>query len=96
MNAAVADLKAHLSAYLKKVKAGREVVITERGKPVARLVPIQPGAVPRDRLEQELVEKGVLRRGRVGALRVLLEPPAGDEPISGVLDALLAERAEGR
>lgn len=38
--ATVADAKAHLSALLADVEAGRGgVVITRRGKPVARLVP---------------------------------------------------------
>jgi len=38
--AAVSKLKAYLSDYLNQVKAGTEVLITDRGKPVARLVPI--------------------------------------------------------
>jgi prevent-host-death family protein len=37
---AVSNLKAPLSEYLGQVKAGNEVLITDRGKPVARLVPI--------------------------------------------------------
>jgi prevent-host-death family protein len=36
--ASVADLKAHLSAYLKAVEQG-PVVITRNGKPVAVLIP---------------------------------------------------------
>ena len=38
--AAVSELKSLLSKYLSKVKAGEEVMITDRGKPVAKLVPI--------------------------------------------------------
>ncbi|MBI2467866.1 MAG: type II toxin-antitoxin system prevent-host-death family antitoxin, partial [Candidatus Rokubacteria bacterium] len=34
----MAELKAHLSRYLDQVKSGQEVVITERGRPVAKLV----------------------------------------------------------
>jgi len=37
--ATVADAKSHLSALLADVEAGQGVVITRRGKPVARLVP---------------------------------------------------------
>ena len=37
--ATVADAKSHLSALLAEVEAGQGVVITRRGKPVARLVP---------------------------------------------------------
>ena len=32
-----------LTSLLDDVQKGREVVITDRGRPVARLVPIQPG-----------------------------------------------------
>lgn len=35
----LADAKTHLSRLLDQVEAGEEVVITRRGKPVARLVP---------------------------------------------------------
>lgn len=38
--AGVRDLKARLSAYLRRVKTGGTVLITERGKPVARIVPV--------------------------------------------------------
>lgn len=33
------EAKTHLSALLDRVAAGEEIVITKRGKPVARLVP---------------------------------------------------------
>jgi prevent-host-death family protein len=35
--ASVSKLKASLNAYLQRVKAGEEVLVTERGRPVARL-----------------------------------------------------------
>lgn len=34
----LADAKAHLSAVLDDVEAGQQVVITRRGRPVARIV----------------------------------------------------------
>ncbi len=36
----VRELKSRLSQYLRQVKAGRTVVITERGKSVGRIVPV--------------------------------------------------------
>jgi prevent-host-death family protein len=39
-SAAVSTLKATLSACLAKVKAGEEVIVMERGKPIAKLVPL--------------------------------------------------------
>ena len=38
--AGVREARQNLSALLDEVRKGREVVITERGRPVARLVPL--------------------------------------------------------
>ena len=35
------ELKNHLSQYLRRVKAGETLVITDRGTPVGQIVPIQ-------------------------------------------------------
>lgn len=45
--ATIANTKSHLSALLAEVEAGGEVVITRRGKPVARLV-AEPRSTPFD------------------------------------------------
>ncbi len=37
--AGVAELKAHLSEYLRAARSGQEIVICDRDTPVARLVP---------------------------------------------------------
>ncbi|HET9702179.1 MAG TPA: type II toxin-antitoxin system prevent-host-death family antitoxin [Burkholderiales bacterium] len=36
----LADAKAHLSELVSKAEAGEETIITRRGQPVARLVPV--------------------------------------------------------
>ena len=41
--ASVADLKAHLSGYLRRVGKGEEVVVTSHDHPVAKLVPFHEG-----------------------------------------------------
>jgi antitoxin (DNA-binding transcriptional repressor) of toxin-antitoxin stability system len=38
----IAELKAHLSEHLRKVRAGRSVTILDRDTPIASLVPWQP------------------------------------------------------
>jgi prevent-host-death family protein len=35
----VRELKTHLSEYLRQVKAGQTILITEHGQPVGRIVP---------------------------------------------------------
>jgi prevent-host-death family protein len=39
--ASIAELKDKLSAYLREVEDGNEIEITNRGRPVARIVPIR-------------------------------------------------------
>lgn len=51
------ELKNRLSEYLRRVKAGETVVITERGKPVGQILPIQEDLVSR---LKKLVEAGVI------------------------------------
>lgn len=95
-SAGIADLKARLSSYLKLVKAGREVLITERGVPVAKIVPL---LVSEERLArlQRLAKEGKIILGRGKLDPSLLIPPKGDPSIgAGVLAALLEERREGR
>ena len=38
MNVGIRELKAHLSEYVRMAAAGDDVLVTDRGKPVARLV----------------------------------------------------------
>lgn len=40
-SAGVREVRQNLSALLEQVRRGREVVITDRGRPVARIVPPQ-------------------------------------------------------
>jgi len=38
----VRDLKTHLSRHLKRVRAGARLVVTERGRSIATINPIEP------------------------------------------------------
>jgi prevent-host-death family protein len=93
--ASLADVKARLSEYVRRVKAGHEIVLTDRGVPVARLTGLEVGerrATRRDRL----AGTGALRPGKGRVRRALQTPPDGDAGGAEVLAALLAERDEGR
>jgi prevent-host-death family protein len=49
----IRELKTQLSAYLRQVKAGGTVVITDRGKPIGRIVPLtEPIKTQLDSLQQ--------------------------------------------
>lgn len=88
----VVQLKARLSEYLRMVKAGNEVMITERGVPVARVVPLDETERKSTR-RARLSRAGLLKPGRGRLPKWFLSPPEGTR--SGVVDALLAERREG-
>jgi prevent-host-death family protein len=60
--ASVAKLKASLSEYLRQVKAGEEVLVTERGKPVAKLTPTDSSEVLPEYL-REIEKHGFVKRG---------------------------------
>jgi antitoxin (DNA-binding transcriptional repressor) of toxin-antitoxin stability system len=59
--AGVKDLKNRLSHYLSLVKEGEEVVVTERGKTVARIVREGPGSERILEALRPLVERGIVR-----------------------------------
>jgi prevent-host-death family protein len=40
MEVSVREMKNNLSKYLKRAQAGEEVIVTDRGRPVARLGPV--------------------------------------------------------
>ena len=90
--ASVVQLKARLSEYLRRVKAGSELVITERGLPIARVVPLDADTRRATR-EERLIRAGVLRPGRPGGVRKARVAPLKG-PHLGVLEALLANRDE--
>jgi prevent-host-death family protein len=49
----VRDLRAELRRWLEAAASGAEVVVTERGRPVARIVPIEPAEGALERLHRE-------------------------------------------
>jgi prevent-host-death family protein len=87
----VAQVKAKLSEYLREVKRGGEVVITERGVPVARLVPLDANERRATR-EERLIRAGILRPAQ-SPRKPLGMPKHGGG--AAILEALLAERNEG-
>lgn len=93
--ASVASLKARLSEYLDAVKAGEEIIVTDRNVPVARIAPIS-AAIRQDAHLKWLVRSGLARPG-TGKLPADFWTRRRPEDKGGhVLKALLDEREEGR
>ncbi len=90
----ISDLKARLSAHLQFVRGGEEVVVCDRNKPVARIVPILLETYTEG--EQRLIACGVLEpplKKRPALIR-WPEPPGNvsDE----VMEQVWREEREGR
>lgn len=56
----IADLKNNLSRYLNEVRSGAEVVVKDRNKPIARIVPLRAAEHGQAEL-MELVAEGSAR-----------------------------------
>jgi prevent-host-death family protein len=63
MEVGIRELKNSLSRYLKEVRRGQEIVVTDRGKVVARLVAAEPRAIER-LIAEGLVEPAPRRAKR--------------------------------
>jgi prevent-host-death family protein len=88
----VVELKAKLSEQLRQVKSGHELIVTERGIPVARMLPLDDGE-RRSTRRLRLTRSGALKPGRGKLPATLKRPPVGPEHDGkAVVDALLAER----
>ena len=84
------ELKTRLGTYLRLVRQGATIVVTDRGRPVAKLVPLPPEEDdPRARLS-ELVAAGFLSGGN-GRLEPL-EPVVYDGP--PLAEAIVEDRAD--
>ena len=57
MDVPISALRAELSSWIERARAGEEIVVTDRGSPVARLV-----AVDSAPLFDQLTQRGVLSR----------------------------------
>ena len=95
-SASVSEAKARLSALLDRVKAGETITITDRGVPVAQLVPLNgAGEVDWDARLTSLERRGLITRPKTEKpdFRWLLERPLPKFEGS-VLETLLEERRE--
>jgi len=67
----VANTKSHLSELLDRVEKGEEIVVTRRGRPVARLSPIIPRKKPLSALDEFRNKIPRLKRSGSEVLRMI-------------------------
>lgn len=91
MEVSVRELKDRLSEYLRRVEAGEEVVVTSRGRAVARLA--APRASPRRRLSREEEAVAALRsqpwirpgKGKLRLPRLALRLRPGEKTLAEIV-----------
>jgi prevent-host-death family protein len=93
--ASISSAKNKLSALIRQVQRGEPILITDRGVPVAKLVPVQLGAGIPARMVA-LAQQGLARLPEKEPDASWLDlpwPEVGPGP--SVVDLLLEERREG-
>jgi prevent-host-death family protein len=96
--AKIAELKNNLSRYLEHVKAGGTVVVLERDRPVAQIVPWTSRNAEAGSDEERLLRlerQGLIRRG-TGGLPDWLGTRKPPRLRGSVLQDLLKDRKAGR
>jgi prevent-host-death family protein len=86
MDVAVSALRAHLADWLERARSGEEVVVTDRGVPVARLVGIESSDVI-----ERLTREGVISPP-VSAVRSKQTGRARIRPKGSVSDLVAEQR----
>ena len=88
ISAGIRDAKMHLSKYLKMVQQGAEVTITDRGRPVGKIIPIHTKEMPLKERIKRMEDRGqiepVMAEGQVKI------PPPIPVP-NGIAQQLLQE-----
>jgi len=94
--ATITQAKNGLSALIDLVRGGESVVITDRGRPVARMEPVISAADLPGRLRR-LERTGAIRIGHAAPPVALIRRPGPGLPDgTTAVDALLDERRTGR
>ena len=85
MDVAVTDLRAHLSEWLERAREGGEVVITDRGVPVARLLGLATTATLERLAAEGVIGKPAATARPVAAGRAR---PRHRRPLSSIVSVL--------
>ena len=78
----IRELRDHLSSYLERVQSGQELVVTDRGRAIARVLPME-GERALDRL---------IREGRVNPAKQRTRSRPEPQRTAGTVSDLVAEQ----
>jgi prevent-host-death family protein len=90
----ISDLKARLSAHLQHVRDGEELLVCDRNKPVARIIPCSADDEPER--ERRLIARGIM----TPPLKKRSLPDSWPDPPGNISDEVMEklwrEEREGR
>ena len=89
----VSVLKARLSEFLRRVRSGDTLVVTDRGAPVAIVAPLPEGEYEDDM--NALTEQGLVRPPITALPEDFWSRPRPKDPSGCCCAAVVQERAEG-
>jgi prevent-host-death family protein len=89
MNVSVRELKGRLSEYLRRVSSGQRFVVTDRGRPVAELGPIDETDLTTEQRLLAMAEAGEVTLPRGKGLRPFRPARVRGGPVS---QTILEER----
>jgi prevent-host-death family protein len=90
----VSKLKASLSKFLRSVKAGEEILVTERGQPIAKLVPATSSNLLPHYL-RKMEKQGLIKIGSGKLPKSFWNLLRPKDPQGLVFKAVLREREKG-
>lgn len=95
----IGELKNHLSAHLREVRKGEEIIVRDRHLPVARIIPYVPESI--EEQERMLIAQGVMKPPKNRAtdrdtwVKEFLAKPRPKVSRQAIMRAILEEREEG-
>jgi len=95
----IGDLKNHLSAHLRDVRKGEEIIVRDRNEPVARIVPYVPESI--EEQHRILIAQGLMTPPKNPApdrdkwVKEFLAKPRPNVSRESIRRAILEEREEG-
>lgn len=89
----IAELKSNLSAFLELVRNGEELIVKDRNRPIARVMPLAAGE-DLDSEEEILVGAGLMRLPLEAKSDEFLEMPAPDVSLETIRQIIRDERDE--
>ncbi len=91
----ISNFRTFISAYLRQIKDGEELLITEYGRPVARVLPANSDASAPEYL-LEIEKRGQLRRALTSLPDNFWDLPRPMDPGARVRLAVAQEQQAGR